>query len=1104
MNACFNLLLVMALLIAVSGTCAALPKDNLMNQVGQPIDITPSAYKFKAGSKPEANDPESWFAVMRYAGLPLNKKVDLGSPAVKRVLATLLWEEIRPIERLVLTWPKKAKMPTATDIQICTLDHQGTASSWWNNLLSVESNVKPEVSKDGRVLTYDLNKATCGLVIALRKGAAADFAVPLAQVFTADKWKSMEVEVEWGFDGKNSDYSGKIEAYDGRLSPVKPIENDETTSATPTRWSSKGQAKHKRGITFDLLYMGTSKWRKTQPYTSKRDDVARTIVTLWTKSGNCSFLASDLERGPIYVPEHGLFIRNTNLSRQGEIAPDFRTGQDLLDAKMDAIAGNSLLKGWGTDACPWFGGNPTDHLISVQGIEFPAKRLAMHPGPDQNVCVGWRSPVSGKVTVDVSVAHAQSGGDGIEWHIVLNNSARAIGLGQGITDGKAAQQSNSRDVSVEPGDLVSLVVGPKNNHFCDTTLIEFKITDSKGNRWDITNDLIDKIQQGNPQGVWEVYTEERSPDGRTNRDETPFSLFSNASSAKEFIKELSKRDLKTIRQQVRDHEEQTWEGAMAAFHKGPFPEIPEPPKDMANPMKVVVPSKELTAQWNLAKWHMVRHCAIHPETKRLWFNDFPYGILAAETYLVLRVLDQIGAHKEAEDGFHQWTSLPMDTDSAGHNEGALRDRPNGLFSDGHGCLTAAVGPDGWGGQMDGVHAFGPGAIGWALTEHYWMSGGKDWLKANAKRILANVEWMLRQRRVMMEAVPGGERLWCKGLQPALQVTPDSGGEWMQFYEAEAYYWSSISRLAETLAEVDKDAAKKLKAEAKAYERDLRKAVDRSIALSPVVPVRDGTYRSVIPFACYVRGLGTGAWGWKRDNSGSHVGPLYWETIQSAAPLVSPAGLLKASDPRVQGYLDVLEDRLLFENPRAEKVGWFDRGFHYQLGLERTANMHLAGDDAPSFLRTWLNGYAVDVLPDVGYTFNEHVYRGPEDKIFEEAAFLERFRDLLVCEEGNTLWLAKAAPRAWFAEGKAILVENAPTHFGEISYRIVAGNDAIQAEIRMPERGKCEVWLRFRHPEKRTIKEVIVNGKKWTDFDAKLEVVKLRNLTGVIGIKAIYK
>jgi hypothetical protein len=342
-------------------------------------------------------------------------------------------------------------------------------------------------------------------------------------------------------------------------------------------------------------------------------------------------------------------------------------------------------------------------------------------------------------------------------------------------------------------------------------------------------------------------------------------------------------------------------------------------------MQVEVPSERLMAQWNFGAWHLLRHCGKNPANGRLWFNDYPYGILAAETYMMLAALDLMGSHKAAEDGFDQWVSLPLDPNSKGHHNWALPDRPNGLFSEGHGCLTHAVGPPGAGGHMDGVHAFGPGSIGWALTEHYWITGDKEWLKAAAPRIKANAEWMLRQRKVVSSMVPGGERLWCKGLQPALQVTPDSGGLWMQFYECEAYYWAAVSRLAATLAVIDPEGGAQLAIEAEAYRKDLLAAVERSIALSPVVQVRDGTFHSVIPFACYVRGLSTGAWGWQRDGSGAHVGPLYWETVQSAAALISPAGLLSPDDVRVQGYLDVLEDRLLLENQNVGQRDWFAAG-----------------------------------------------------------------------------------------------------------------------------------------------------------------------------------
>lgn len=408
--------------------------------------------------------------------------------------------------------------------------------------------------------------------------------------------------------------------------------------------------------------------------------------------------------------------------------------------------------------------------------------------------------------------------------------------------------------------------------------------------------------------------------------------------------------------------------------------------------------------------------------------------------------------------------------------------------------------------MDGVHAFGPGSIGWALTEHYWMTGDKEWLKAAAPRIKANAEWILRQRRVVSSMVPGRERLWCKGLQPALQVTPDSGGLWMQFYECEAYYWAAVSRLAATLAVIDPEGGAQLAIEAEAYRKDLLAAVERSIALSPVVQVRDGTFHSVIPFACYVRGLSTGAWGWQRDGSAAHVGPLYWETVQSAAALISPAGLLSPDDVRVQGYLDVLEDRLLLENQNVGQRGWFAAGWQYQGGLERTSNIHLAADDIPVFIRSFLNCYAIDILPDQGYVFREHATGGPADKIFEEAAFLERFRNMLVMEQGQNLWLARGTPRVWLEQGKRISVNNAPTHFGTTGYEIVSDvdNGKINATIEMPARNSPNtVLLRLRHPRSAPITSVTVNGKDWSGFNKETETIELKGLTGKVAVTANY-
>jgi hypothetical protein len=1105
------------------------PPQDFGSLVGTPTDIASSAYQYRADRAAGDNPPESWLALMWYAHQALNQPVDVNAPAIKQVLCGLLWEEIRPVQRLELTWSADLKRrPAPGELVITTLENKGSSSSWWNNLEAVPKSVKATLSGDGRSYLYDLPTDTCGIVVSVVGArSASEFDVPAAKVLVADLWKKMDLEIEWGFDPAtlDKDYSGRIETYDGQAGGLHPLDGDVTTTATESSsWRSVGKGSIRRGLKASLLYIGTAKWRRVQPFTSQPDDVARTIVTLWTKAGNFSFLAADLENGPILAPEYGFFVRRTTPLSPPPAKPaqDLRVPRMLLTSKMHAIAGSTELVGWGSDSTPWFGGNPTEKPVSVQGITVPASSLAMHPGPAQSVAAGWRSPITGLVKVKARVAHGQSGGDGIEWWIACETKTQRQHLAHGTTDGSGAQSIPAEGeakalgaVAVESGDMISLVVGPKGTHYCDTTLIELVITEVGGRErvWNLTPEVIPTLLEGNPhadgQGhadVWQFYAEKTTIIPQMIPSEPPLVLASRAASAREFITELQGRKLSTIRQQTRAHEEQTWERAVTAMRGTNLPPHPSPPLEFVPPMQVQVPSERLTAQWNLGVWHLLRHCQKNPQNGRLWFNDYPYGILGAETYMILAALDLMGAHQAAADGFDQWVSLPMDPNSTGHHEWALPDRPNGLFTEGHGCLTHAVGPPGVGGHMDGVHAFGPGSIGWALTEHYWLTGDTEWLRAAAPRIKANAEWMLRQRRVISNLVPGDDRLWCKGLQPALQVTPDSGGLWMQFYECEGYYWASVSRFAAALEVIDPDGGAKLRAEAEAYGQDLRSAVDRSIALSPVVPVRDGTFHSVIPFACYVRGPGTGAWGWRRDGSGEHVGPLYWETVQSAAALISPAGLLSPHDVRVQGYLEVLEDRLLLENPRVGQRDWFMAGWQHQAGLERTANLHLAGDDIPCFLRSFLNGYAIDILPDQGYVFNEHATHGPPDKIFEEAAFLERFRGLLVWEDGPSLWLARATPRVWLEQGQKISVKNAPTHFGNVAFEITSDVDhrRITATLNLPSRHPArEVWLRLRHPRTTPIRGVTVNGQDYPDFDPAREVVKLHDLAGDVSVEVRY-
>jgi hypothetical protein len=1110
-----------------------LPVD-LDKLAGQAADIAPSAYLYQADRPTQENPPEAWVLLMQHANLPFDQPLNTNAPGVKRVLCGLLWEEVRPVRRLVLSWPPEAKNKPAPDqlVVSCFNGQDDTAHTWWNPR-TVKEAAAPEVSADGCTYSYAILVDTWGVVAAVRSPKeASDFAVPTLEAFVADQWKKMDIELEWAYEPARAalPYDGRIEVYDGRLAQLQPLPGDKETKVTTTgAWLSPGvqPEEKRRGVRFRLLYIGDSRWRRVWPYHAQAEDVARTIVTVWTRSGSFSFLAADLEQGPILAPEYGFFVRATGKkpppASVTSIA-DAPPPRQLLTTKMDALPGVPLVRGWSTGDIPWFGANPGREPGLAGDLRIPARCVAMHPLPDRDVAVGWRSPLRGRVSIRASVAMGDAhGGNGIEWAIVRNTQTRRsvlahgdIGPGGSQTIPDNAAAGKRLEAAVESGNLVSLVVGAKDgNHICDTTIVELTITETEagGRTWELTREVVDSIHAGNPHpdaaghaDVWQFYSQPAAAPP-PQPSQPPFDLASPAKTARDFLPKLAAKQLATIRQRTRAHAEQTWLGAVTAMRGTNLPPLPRPP--FGPMMEVELPSEQLTAQWNLGAWHLLRHSA-KDAAGRWRFNDFPFGILASETYMILRALDLQGMHREAADGLDQWLSLPLQPGPAeGTHPLSKPDRPLGHFSDGLGCLTHAVGPDGAGGHMDAVHSMGPGAIMFALAEHFRLTGDLAWLKTNAPRMKANAEWILRQRRLLENNLPAGQRLWSKGLQPAHVVTPDSLSMHMQFYESEAYYWLAVKSMAEMLARLDPAEGARLAAEAEAYRLDLVAAIDRSIALAPVVPVRDGTYHSFIPFAPYVRGFAAGAWGWRRCQG--HVGAIYWDTVQSADPLVSPAGLLSPGDPRVQGHLDVLEDRLLLENEKvaartpgfdAEKDWFAHASWQYQCGLERHANIHLAAGDAPNFLRSMLNQYAVDIMPGE-YTFREHTTGGPPDKLFEEACFLERLRLMLVMEEGDALWLARATPRAWLEQGRRIVVRNAPTRFGPVGYELVsdAEHGRLAATVTLPSRNPPrEVMLVLRHPTSAAITAVKVNGKDWNDFDPARGWVKLHGLSGQARIE----
>ncbi|MFZ9861050.1 MAG: DUF1592 domain-containing protein [Gemmataceae bacterium] len=192
--------------------------------------------------------------------------------------------------------------------------------------------------------------------------------------------------------------------------------------------------------------------------------------------------------------------------------------QNHFPVKGSKISGKDNVFAWNSktpDGLPSLIANGTDEHLRIPGNLKP-RGVVVHPSPKLNAVVGWQSPVSGKTKVLAKVAHAHPEcGNGVTWAIVLNQNATkrvlAYGLAQG---GNIPSIPPLMDLNVNQGDVISVVIGPRDgNHSCDLTAIDLEIF-SDGKVWNLAKDIVADPHQGNPhqdgfgnKEVWHFYSE---------------------------------------------------------------------------------------------------------------------------------------------------------------------------------------------------------------------------------------------------------------------------------------------------------------------------------------------------------------------------------------------------------------------------------------------------------------------------------------------------------------------------------------------------------------------------------------------------------------------
>jgi hypothetical protein len=114
----------------------------------------------------------------------------------------------------------------------------------------------------------------------------------------------------------------------------------------------------------------------------------------------------------------------------------------------------------------------------------------------------------------VTHAHPECG-NGVEWFLEVRRGKTRQRLAKGFAQGgKPVKVGPFENVPVRKGDLVSLIIGPRDgNHSCDLTDVEFDLATADNRHWNLTRDVADDILASNPHAdqygnkVWHFYTE---------------------------------------------------------------------------------------------------------------------------------------------------------------------------------------------------------------------------------------------------------------------------------------------------------------------------------------------------------------------------------------------------------------------------------------------------------------------------------------------------------------------------------------------------------------------------------------------------------------------
>jgi hypothetical protein len=196
----------------------------------------------------------------------------------------------------------------------------------------------------------------------------------------------------------------------------------------------------------------------------------------------------------------------------------FGTGKSYtaMRSPIQNILGNAGVHGWKhTTDTPSMVINTTNEARQVLTFRLPPHSLSLHPAPTSGVALEWQSPIRGTIKIQGKLTDADGAcGDGIAWQVIHQGEVGRQAVAQGGFENGGQEAIAPLTLQVQVGERVQLLVLPKQNHGCDTTLVEFEIESRESKqKWNPVADTLKQFEKSTPSnplpdsygnvGVWQ-------------------------------------------------------------------------------------------------------------------------------------------------------------------------------------------------------------------------------------------------------------------------------------------------------------------------------------------------------------------------------------------------------------------------------------------------------------------------------------------------------------------------------------------------------------------------------------------------------------------------